>query len=148
MSQSTVFQSCLDDFLFLWVEPVLSRVTRKQCLAQGHDPSNPSLTLYQLSHCAPTYRKQKSLFQMMGHKYRFFTWYGSLPLSTSPKCIGMDSFFRFDTIYPFVGRHIDKPQQTVYMHVLIFVSSPRSIFVMTWPMSENSLARTTIQCLK
>ena len=58
-SQSTLFESCWDDFLSSWVEPVLRK--RIKCLAQGHNsdsgvsqtsnPSIPSLMLYQLSHC-------------------------------------------------------------------------------------------------
>ena len=50
------FQSCRDDFLSSWVDPVLKQWIK--CLTQGHNTptSNPSITslmLYQLSHCTP-----------------------------------------------------------------------------------------------
>ena len=55
--------------------------------------------------------------------------------------------------YPFVRPHIFKSQQCIVHARFNFsqldVHMPsQSIFVMTWPMSKNSLTRTTVQCLK
>ena len=58
--QSTFFQLCWDDFLSSWVEQFSKSVLLQdtthclQRVSNFQNPSIPSLTCYQLSHCTPT----------------------------------------------------------------------------------------------
>ena len=62
---SQQFQSGRYDFLSSWVEPVLSKgysaLLKASSESLTHDPSTPTLTLYQLSHHAPENKTKKNI---------------------------------------------------------------------------------------